>query len=347
MMKKRGGSGELQGLLTVLAMVCLLLPAVAGAAEAAAAPVSIPGPGRLSFGGRFSENAQEFIADGLVPVWSPGRSVLFANLRASFLENAEQELNAGLVFRHLLPEPRVILGVNAYYDTRWTEERNTFDQAGLGLEVLSPWVDLRANYYHPLTDEKVLCEASRTTSQIRGDRLLTTTTLLRKYEEAMEGYDVEAGVWLPWISRRVPTALFVGHYDFESDHAADVSGVRLRAESRVHPNITLDAEWYEDKALNRSDYFVGVRLHLPLDFWNGVRRERTGSVAFASRMGDMVNRDFRIRTILTGPVVAGQVVVDTAAPAAQYNALPPEPPAPAPELPPNCYLDDNGDVVCD
>ncbi len=319
----------------------MLLPLASGGSafgEEADAPISRFAPGRLSIGGRFSENAQESVVDALVPVWSPGRSVFFANLRASFLENIEQELNAGLVFRHLRLEPRIILGVNAFYDTRWTEDHNTFDQAGVGLEMLSPWVDFRANYYYPLTDKKVLCEGSRTSSQVSGNRLLTTTTLLRKYEEALEGYDVEAGVWLPWFSRRVPTALFIGHYDFESDHEADMSGFRLRAESRVHPNITLDVEWYEDKALNRSDYFAGVRLHLPLDFRNEVQREQTGAGVFASRMGDMVNRDFRIRVIEIGCTFGAATVAQTET----TSSGPPQG-----SSAPICYLDSEGEVVCE
>ncbi len=68
----------------------------------------------------------------------------------------------------------------------------------------------------------------------------------------------------------MPTALFVGYYDFSSRYDDDLAGPRLRAESRVHPNITLDAEWFEDADLNRTDYFVGFRVHFPLDFWNGL-----------------------------------------------------------------------------
>ncbi len=299
-------------------------------------------PGRLSLGGRFSGDVREFTLDALVPVWQPKDSIVFVDLRCSFLESLEQEVNAGLVVRHLLQEPSLILGFNTYYDTRWTEENNTFDQVGVGVELLSSWVDFRANYYLPLTDKKTLSESTETSSRIDGNSLITTTTQLRTYEEALDGYDVELGVWLPYLSRRMPTAVFVGYYDFSSRYEYDVAGLRLRAESRVHPNITLDAEWFEDVDLNRTEFFVGFRVHLPIDFWNGMGGARpanaSGVVPLESRMGDMVNRDFRIRTLRTEPVVVGQVVAETLI----DTSAPVQVPDPAT---PNVHLDEFGEVV--
>lgn len=318
----------------------------------AAEPVttaSVLEPGRLSAGGRFGDDTQEFVVDGLMPLWKPGNSVFFLNLRGSFAEGSEQELNAGLVARHLFDRHDLILGVNAYYDRRWTQDENAFGQAGGGLELLSCWVDARANYYHPLTDEKVVFADTVTTTEISGRRVTTTTTQWRRYEEALSGFDAEIGVWLPYLASRMPTAVFVGYYDFSSDYEDDIYGFRLRAESRVHPNLTLDAEWYEDAELNRTDYFVGFRLHLPLDFWNGARINRASGGGrippFASRMGDMVNRDFRIRTIRTGPVQVWSQVEETLLPAPRRAPVPEPEPLPAPD--PNVYLDDEGEVVVD
>lgn len=334
---------------TVFAMLLLIGSAVV---LSAAEPVTAPSffePGRLSAGGRFSEDNQEFVLDGLVPFWKPGNSVFFLNLRGSFVEGSEQELNTGLVARHLLDGPGLILGLNAYYDQRWTQEENSFGQVGGGLELMSRWVDMRANYYQPLTDAKGICAKDVTTTETSGRRVTTTTTQWRRYEEALSGFDAEIGVWLPYLDSCMPTAAFVGYYDFSSDYEDDIAGFRLRVESRVHPNLTIDVEWYEDAELNRTDYFAGFRLHLPLDFWNGVRINRAASggrvPSFASRMGDMVNRDFRIRTIRTGPVQEGVQVEETLLPQQAYAPVPA--PAPLPETPPNCYLNGDGDVVCD
>lgn len=298
-------------------------------------------PGQLSLGARFGD-VQEYVVDALVPIWKPSQNIFFLNMRGSALEDKAQELNAGLVVRHLLEDRPVILGANVYYDTRWTEENNTFDQVGAGVELLSKWIDMRANYYYPLTDEKTLTEFQDVTTSRNGRKTTTTSQWMRTYEEALEGFDAEIGGWLPYLNTRLPTALFVGYYDFSSDFDQGMSGVKLRLESRIHPNVTLDAEWYDDAELNQTDYFVGLRVHLPLDFWNGVdldRKEGTRVRSFESRMSDMVYRDFRIRTVETGPILANRIVTEV-------TAQKPDAPAPEPPPPPlNCELID-GEVVC-
>lgn len=312
-------------------------------------------PGRLTLGARFGD-VQEYVADALLPAWKPGRAILFLDLRGSALESKEQEGNFGLVARHLWPQSGLILGANVFYDVRATENDNTFGQIGGGVELLSKWIDLRANYYHPVTDEQALTDSVEVGTARNGRTTTTTTTLRRTYEEALPGYDAEAGVWLPWLDRFAPTGVFGGYYRFSSEYIPDISGPKVRIESRLHPNLTFDAEWYEDQKLNRTDYFVGVRVNLPFDFWNGLRFERSpGSNArpFESRMGDMVYRDFRIRTIVTGPVTVNRTVTEsyvpaTSAPPPTPPPTPTPPPVPPPTPPPipNCYLDDNGDPVC-
>lgn len=323
----------------VLALVTCLAPGMVVRGQEVASRLD---PGRVTVGSRFGD-VQEYVVDALVPVWTPGRNILFLDLRGSALENEAQELNGGLVARQLWPKSSLILGANVFYDTRWTENDNTFGQVGGGVELLSKWVDVRANYYYPVTDEEVLTETEEISSARSGRRITTTTTLMRTYEEALKGFDAEAGVWLPWLHKFAPTAVFAGYYRFTSDYERDLSGYKFRLESRVHPNLTLDAEWYEDEELNRTDYFVGFRVNLPLDFWNGIRFSRPeGSNVrpFESRMGDMVYRDFRIRTIETGSVVADQAIVEGLIPASR------SPPAPSPEPPiPTPCFDDQGEVV--
>lgn len=317
--------------------------------------------GAVTVGARYSDEAQEYYADLLIPVGSPSDTMLFLDLRGTALEDREQELNGGLVLRRLVSDPDLILGANLFYDTRWTENDNTFDQVGFGLEVLSRRIDVRANYYLPLTDEQALEESSssETSTRTEGGREITTTTtsIYKNYEEAMEGFDAEVGYWLPFLDRAAPTAVFAGYYSFSADHAEDWAGARVRVESRIHPNVTLDAEWFEDKELNGTEYFVGVRVQVPLDFWNGIgfgsRAKREAPVrTLASRMSDMVNRDFRIRTVTTGPVLADQQTAETTrtvsqnkpSSSGQNSSSPSAPVGPVGE--PNCYLNENGEIVC-
>lgn len=263
--------------------------------------------GRLSLAGRALEDNEEYVADALIPLWLPERGAIFLDVRGSFLGGDEEEVNAGLVARRHVDRLGVILGLNAFYDSRWTINDNRFEQVGGGIEVLSQWVDVRANYYHPFTDEFILDETSDTQRTTSGRRRIETTSVYRNYEEALEGYDAEIGFWLPFVSRYVPTAIHAGYYEFNSDLIDDdeFRGMKARLEVRVHPNITLDGEWYEEDALNRSEYIAGVRIQVPLDFWRTPSPRASGGPyqELDSRMSEFVHRDFRIRTIETGPVL--------------------------------------------
>jgi hypothetical protein len=317
--------------------------------------------GAATVGARYSDEAQEYFADLLLPLGSPSDTMVFLDLRGTALEDREQELNGGLVLRRLVSDPDLILGANLFYDTRWTENDNTFDQVGIGLEVLSRRVDVRANYYLPLADEQTLEEtsSSETSTRTEGGRRITTTTtsIFKKYEEAMEGFDVEVGYWLPFLDRIAPTALFAGYYSFSADHAEDLAGARVRMEARIHPNVTLDAEWFEDKELNGTEYFFGLRVQVPLDFWNGLSMgDRAGGEppvpALKARMSDMVNRDFRIRTVSTGPVLADQRSTESTRTVSQNKPGATDQNSSTPSVPvgpvdvPNCYLNENGEIIC-
>jgi hypothetical protein len=269
-------------------------------------------PGGLSLGGRFSGEVQEFFVDMRAPIVSSARQLLMLNPRGCFLEDREQELNLGLVYRRMMADEQVILGANVFYDGRWTMSDNYFGQVGAGIEALTRHVDLRANYYYPVNDAEVIgttrdtaIEETRESGRTVGMEVISTYT---EFEEALEGMDVEAGLWIPCLSDHLPTAVFVGYYYFMPDHLDDIDGARVRLECRPHSRLTLDAEWYEDEQLNGTDYFVGFKLHAPFAFWDKSSWTRSAAERgdLAGRMTEMVVRDFRIRTVLTGPVLTGQ-----------------------------------------
>lgn len=275
----------------VIASVCLWMMGIAGgsaqeakpAATAEARPLAVPETpatpaGRLTLGGAFGEDREVYQIDAMIPVLQSKTAGLFLNARGVEITDEEQAAGVGLVVRSLLERPSVILGINGDYAAANTEADNSFEQVAGGVEVLSRWVDVRANYYHPLTD----------TPQKEG------TTI----EVALQGWDAEVGVWLPYLSRYAPTAVYAGYYMFDSDDAKeDVDGFKARLESRLHPNVTFDAEWYDDKSYAGTEYYVGVRLHIPLDFWKGARMYRGGDRVppLSARMLDPVHRDLRVR----------------------------------------------------
>ena len=288
--------------------------------------------GSITLGASFGDDLHVYHLDLMIPMLQSTQSSLFLNPRGVLLEDEEQELNLGFVGRYFNDQHAIILGVNTYYDARQTEADNTFQQVGGGLEFLSPWFDARINYYYPVTDAKTWKTTQGCTPGIM--RQVT--------EEALEGFDAEIGVWLPYLARYAPTAVYVGYYDFNADVGTeDIDGFKARLECRPHPNLTLDAEWFEDSAYRRSEYVVGVRLHVPLDFWNGTRMHGGADrvLPFAARMDEAVQRDFRVRITKSCYLLEPQYV----SPPKKKNRQPEA------ESEPVCYsypsLDDNGDVI--
>lgn len=286
--------------------------------------------GRLTLGASYGDDLSVYAAEALCPLLEAERYALYFNPRGLLLEDEDQELNLGLVMRRLSADENCILGLNFYYDARFTDADNTLQQVGGGLEMLSRRFDARANYYYPVSDEKSLgggvCPFTGAAVSCRG------------MEEAMEGFDFEAGVWLPFIDRYLPAGIFAGYYRFESDVTSDkVDGLKVRLEIRPCQNVTLDAAWFDDSGYRDSEYIVGVRFHLPLDFWKGVKMDRAGGrlPAFPARMTDPVQRDFRVRTLITRPAL----------PAARPSAKAKTKPTPAPVCRTYPALDENGDVI--
>lgn len=307
--------------------------------------VSEPSPytyGELTVGAHIGDGEFEAFGDALIPLWyTRVGGILFLNPRGSATDGDQEELNIGIGYRQLLEDHDIILGANVYYDSRWSEYDNQWNQLGVGVEFLSRWVDARANYYLPEDDKEKIKDwtvattntsSSSSTStetdfgpvypvgnELRQDITINTrkrTTIYRtitsyfyeQYESALEGFDAEIGVLLPGIEDIAETRLFIGYQSFDNPFGDRLEGVKGRVEVRTAPNLTLDAEFFENKDLNGTDYYIGARLHVPLDLQNlangrnpfeGSKEEfeaRHESGNFAARMTEMVMRDVKVRT---------------------------------------------------
>ncbi|MEM7391188.1 MAG: inverse autotransporter beta domain-containing protein, partial [Verrucomicrobiota bacterium] len=138
----------------LLGLTCLTASAEEDIAEEESLPPDLP-PAFLTLGYRGGQGEAEGHGDFTLPVWhDPEIGMLLFDVRASFSDRDEEEMNLGFVFRKLLAEDRGIVGLNAYYDSRWTTGDTQWDQFGLGFEFLSIpimdlFYDLRFNYYIP------------------------------------------------------------------------------------------------------------------------------------------------------------------------------------------------------
>lgn len=286
-----------------------------------------------TMGMQAGEGSAEIFGDAIVPVYFTKSGAFLVNVRGSGSDNEEEEANAGLVYRHLFPEKDLIVGGNIFYDSRWTAHDNRFDQMGVGLELLSRWIDARANLYLP-ENKEVLVDSftDQTVEQrtsggwrdpyaesyhiaqdyVRRTETITTTYLFERFEQAREGWDAEVGVKLPVPDSLGEYRLFAGYYNWDAQYTREdeISGFKARAEARILPALFLDASWYEDKELNGSDWFIGARLSLPFDL--GLLAEgknpfagafsRPKPAPFAARLFEMVIRDLKIQTEDSGYV---------------------------------------------
>ena len=291
--------------------------------------------GTITLGARLGGGIVEGYSDWLMPVWRGTSGLLFVNPRFSTDDDAQQEYNLGLGYRHYFARSGVILGFNGYYDHREVSGCG-FDQVGAGIELLSRWVDLRANYYYPGDEVETLSSSRTTTSASRNYRLTTTgdpyaegntirqqtttafklvttttTCLFEQYGQAMEGFDLEAGGRLPVpvLADYMDIALFAGYYRFNGVLGDDdIEGFKGRLELTALPAVTIDAEFYEDEELYGGDFFIGARVTLPFDPARLARGRnpfagalegftwKKRTAALAARMDTMVLRDLHVRT---------------------------------------------------
>lgn len=285
-------------------------------------------PGRLTLGVRGGNDEVEGLGDLLIPLRYQDGGLLFFNPRVGVNDDSEQEVQMGLGYRYLLPEREMILGANVFYDSRWSRNNNRYDQVGFGVEMFTRYLDARANYYLPERTKRVVerfeqetvSRSSRTTvstpfpeDHAFKERMTTTTSttthreMFEHFETTARGWDVEAGVWMPFEEEYpVQVGVFAGWYRFKPHYGGDVvEGWRGRAELRVLPSLIIDAELYENDRLTGTDYFVGARVQVPFDVaalahgrnpFAGARDGfRSESRPFAHRLTENVIRDPNIR----------------------------------------------------
>lgn len=323
-------------------------PASGAGAPAADGGSSLP-PGELTVGVLFGDQQAEVFGDVLVPLYSFDSGLLFLNPRGSLNDDDAQEFNLGVGSRWLLPGREMIVGANIFYDHRYTDLDNEFNQAGAGLEFFSKWVDARANYYKPESGRKASDHYVNTSMTVQENYEkwkkpvaeenaivqsgvavseeweVTTRQHFRRYEEAMEGFDAELGLLLPIpvVKDFADVRAFLGYAHYDNPVGEDPEGLKARLECHALPSLYLDAEWYEDEDLYQTTYSVGGRVRLPLDM-AGLARGRNpfkgamdgfvpagGKPPFASRMTEMVIRDLHVRTGATEPeeIVQDRAVV--------------------------------------
>ena len=242
-----------------------------------------------------------------------GGNVVFIEPYISWGEQGEVATSLGIGYRHLfnqqpltaLQQPSagllaegLMLGGNVFLDMLDTQTDNRFWQLGFGLEVATRYLELRANYYQPLTgrqegDPILQREVQRGTFLTSGKEPFATghtiqqdvtfTTydfytdyLYRTYEEGLEGWDAEAALLVPGLDKWCELWLIGGYGSFENKPfgpqlvgTGEVAGWKAGVEFRPVPQMVLSATWFEDERMSGGEWLYGLSLQLPLDLEPG------------------------------------------------------------------------------
>jgi hypothetical protein len=247
------------------------------------APVHPMYLGMVSTGVKTSDSYTDGNFSIVAPIWSSlgadstlSGGLLFIEPYVSYGEGGEVATSLGLGYRHLFGtqsvsalanhdghqagffEEGVFVGANVFVDMLDTEADNQLWQLGVGLEAGTRYVEIRGNYYIPLSDKQLADEFrtretfQSTSSQSQqsvtptsdpyatGNNItqnalystsVTTTTrtttierLFRRYEEGMEGWDAEIALLIPWLDRYMDVTVIGGYYSFDNQPFGPQSG---------------------------------------------------------------------------------------------------------------------------
>lgn len=237
--------------------------------------------------------------DAFLPLLFGHDDLLFADMRGQFLNGGGAEGNWGLGYRHMFDD-KYIVGLYSFYDLKRSANRNTFQQATLGMEFLSDVWDFRVNGYLP---EGGSAEATSATAIISGGNLVVQNN----EERAYGGFDAEVGALL-W---RMPNYLdseirvFAGAFSFDTDspNAEAIAGPRIRTELRAFdlPRLSLDSRLtlglqYQHDDVRGSLTAATLSVRMPFGFDRNRTRRMT---RMERRMTDVIVRDVDIVTAVT------------------------------------------------
>ncbi|MFH2138699.1 MAG: inverse autotransporter beta domain-containing protein [Candidatus Omnitrophota bacterium] len=234
-------------------------------------PDDYPAQLRLCSRNALDAKTQWYYTDLFLPLYTCSGSRLFGTRELLFFLNPKftasdlstDEENLGLGLRYLSSDTEFgngfILGVNVFYDSKYSSNGVRHYQTGYGAELLTKWIDLRANYYNPATDVKTAISDYQFAGQSLRQYL--------RFEEAVPGYDIEAGVMIPYISNFLETRISIASYKYTSTISADVKGSKIRLEITPSQYLAFQIESKDDKSRG-SDVFIEGRITIPFGLGN-------------------------------------------------------------------------------
>jgi len=266
-------------------------------------------------GVRFGTDSRTlYIMDLLVPLYRDEKNILFGNIKYTPNDRSGWEINAGMGYRRLLWDEKLILGANAYYDRRKTDWGTDHEQWGVGLEAMADiplesfafdlGLTARLNYYHPLSDTKIDGLGTPYAKYTLSDSGIIFES--GRVEEPMRGFDYELGMRIPYLSDYIETWAYAGGYHYHGRLMDDVNGFMARLEVIPTDFMRLNYEFHHDN-YSKDQHYGEVTFEVPFSIGNlvtgknpfeGIGDVFTGSRELSERMVEPVRRDVDVKVIV-------------------------------------------------
>ncbi|MBN1574159.1 MAG: inverse autotransporter beta domain-containing protein, partial [Deltaproteobacteria bacterium] len=259
-----------------------------------------------------TESRVLYIMDFLIPLYQDEKNIVFSNIKYTPNDHEGWEVNLGAGYRRLLWDEKLILGLNAYYDQRRTDWGTNHEQWGLGLEAMADiplesfnlGLTGRFNYYYPLSHTKIDGLGTPYAKYALSDSGIVLTG--GRVEEPIRGFDYEAGVRIPYISKYVETWAYVGGYNYQGRRVRDINGFMTRLEIIPTDFMRLNYEFHHDN-YSKAEHYGEVTFEVPFSMGNlvtgknpfeGIGDVFTGSRELKARMVEPVRRDVDVKVIV-------------------------------------------------
>ena len=186
----------------------------------------------------------------------------------------------GYGYRRLMFDDNLLAGINNFFDF---QDLHKHYRTGVGLEIISKILELRANSYFRLSPKRTVAETTNSTT----------------YERVANGGDVELGAplpYLPWVK------VFGSYYRYDFRKFKDMQGWKMRGEIKPFKFITINLETYDDNKGDR-EYRMDTRFNFVFDDLTfksifsafKLNKEAYPDVDLKKRTLDRVERNFNIQ----------------------------------------------------
>ncbi|MCA9081911.1 MAG: inverse autotransporter beta domain-containing protein, partial [Planctomycetaceae bacterium] len=193
----------------------------------------------LEIGGRAGGAAEVGQGTLFVPLYQTNEDLFFADLRGLTSDQQTVEGNWGLGFRKMIDQSYIVGGY-AFYDLRRSHYNNNYEQATIGLELLTVDYDFRINGYIPGNTGPMTAAPLSTATVSNGSIVVNGG-----FERAYYGSDFEVGMLLAeWDEGLEELRGYIGGYAFDNDAPGFESmiGPRARVELRIYELDMLGAD---------------------------------------------------------------------------------------------------------